>query len=461
MSLDGYIGFVRRVLPSPFTIAILLSVFAYFTILLAFEPDGASELTAPLPLSILEWWRNGLWNASLMVFAMQMMLMLVLGHVLALSPAVDKFVSSAVHWCDSTSKAAAIVTFFSLLLALFNWGLGLIFGAIFARKVGEKASEKGLTFNYALIGAAGYSGLMIWHCGLSGSALIKVAEPGHLRELMGAEAASMPIPEVLSMNETFLSSMNLFVMLAALVLLPMLMFLIGKRVPQTVLQLKPYSLKPPVDTAQLVGAEKMDRSPWLSRSIGSILSLFVLFLVFSEAGSWIDFFTPNNINLLLLALCLLLHSSFAHFIDAVEEAIIGASGILIQFPLYFGIIGMMKESGLVSQLSDFFVSISTDSSYPIFTFISAGVVNVFVPSGGGQWSVQGPVIIESSAILGVDLSKSVLAMAYGDQLTNMLQPFWALPLLGITQLSARDILPYTLVLFFAGALIFASALLLF
>ena len=123
--------------------------------------------------------------------------------------------------------------------------------------------------------------------------------------------------------------------------------------------------------------------------------------------------------------------------------------------------GIMRHSGLVNEIADFFVSISTDTTYPIFTFLSAGLVNIFVPSGGGQWAVQGPIIVQSAMDLGISLPKSIMALAYGDQLTNMLQPFWALPLLGITGLKAKEILPYTLFLMLIGMAIYITGLLLF
>jgi len=150
----------------------------------------------------------------------------------------------------------------------------------------------------------------------------------------------------------------------------------------------------------------------------------------------------------------------------VGKAISGASGILIQFPLYFGIMAIMQHTGLVQGISDFFVELSQnigspEKSYPILSFFSAGLVNIFVPSGGGQWGVQGPIIVESAINLGIPLEKGILSLAYGDQLTNMLQPFWALPLLGITGLKAKDILPYTLILMLAGMIIFISGLLFF
>ena len=121
----------------------------------------------------------------------------------------------------------------------------------------------------------------------------------------------------------------------------------------------------------------------------------------------------------------------------------------------------MKYSGMIEIMSDFFISISNEYTFPIFTFLSAGIVNVFVPSGGGQWAIQGPIIIEAATKIGVSIPKSVMALAYGDQITNMLQPFWALPLLGITGLRAKEILPYTLSLMLIGGIIFIIGLLVF
>ena len=145
-------------------------------------------------------------------------------------------------------------------------------------------------------------------------------------------------------------------------------------------------------------------------------------------------------------------------LKAVDQAISGASGILIQFPLYFGIIGVMQNSGLVLEIANYFVALSTAETLPILTFFSAAIVNVFIPSGGGQWAIQGPVILEAAISLEVPVQKVIMALAYGDQLTNMLQPFWALPLLGITKLKASELLPYTLWIMLLGAVVFVAAL---
>ena len=134
---------------------------------------------------------------------------------------------------------------------------------------------------------------------------------------------------------------------------------------------------------------------------------------------------------------------------------------MIQFPLYAGIMGIMKYSGLLEVFADFFIQMSNHDTFPFFAFVSSAVVNVLVPSGGGQWQVQGPILIEAAQTLNVSSAKTVMALAYGDQITNMLQPFWALPLLGITGLKAKDILPYSLLFMIAGTILFISILYLF
>jgi short-chain fatty acids transporter len=207
-------------------------------------------------------------------------------------------------------------------------------------------------------------------------------------------------------------------------------------------------------------AERLDANRWFAAAIGlAVLAYILLRMRVSFPQTGLGFITPDLINLLLLALALTLHGSVNSFLRALDEAISGASGILVQFPLYFGVMGIMGGTGLARMMADFFVSISDQATFPLLTMLSAGIVNVFVPSGGGQWGVQGPVVVKAALELGVDIPKAVMALAYGDQLTNMMQPFWALPLLGITGLKAKEILPYTLLLMLPGLLIFTVALL--
>lgn len=453
--IESYIKAVRRLLPSPFSIALIITG---FTLVLVFikQVVGSGSVQA---MTTIEWWSAGLWNTGLIVFAFQMMLMLVLGHILALSPSVDRLIQRALKYCTTSANSAALVALFTMIVGLFNWGLALIFGAIFAYKVGKKAEREGLPINYPLVGAAGYSGLMIWHGGLSGSSLIKVAEPGHLTGLMGEDYANQ-LPELISLADTAFSAMNIACSIALLIAIPLTLYWLGKRTHSEIPSFLG-SQKAQPEEVERIGAEKLDSGKWMSTISGLFILIAVIVEVVKTDGHVLNFFNPNNINLLLFSLCLLSHRSIRAFLNATEEAISGASGILIQFPLYFGILALMNQSGLIGMISDFFISISNEWTYPILTFVSAGLVNIFVPSGGGQWAIQGPIIIQSSLELGIPLNKSILALAYGDEITNMLQPFWALPLLGITKLKAREILPYTLITFLVGSLVFLTILLIF
>lgn len=444
-------------MPSPFTIAILLTLITIVLALIFTEPKGDSLYL----LEILSFWESGIWNNALLVFAYQMMLILVLGHVLVLSVPVNKIIIALSKNIKNTSNAVVLVSVTTMLMAFLNWGLGLIFGAILARKVGEHAQKRNIPLNYPLVGAAGYGGLMVWHGGISGSAPIKVAENNHIQDLMeGVSATEIlnQIPRSINFDVTIFSMSNILIFGMLLVLVPLVLKRLSKVTESTNFNLDVYKFNSkPVEAIN--GAEKLDFSSVLGIGFGVIL---LIAFFYQYWGNLISLqITPNMLNFFMLALGVLLHKNFNNFLKAVQEAIKGTSGILIQFPLYFGIMGIMKSSGMVVMMSDFFVSVATESTLPIFTFFSAGLVNLFVPSGGGQWAIQGPIIIESALQLGVPLPKIIMALAYGDQVTNMLQPFWALPLLGITKLKAKEILPYTLILMMLGIVVFISGLILF
>ena len=389
-------------------------------------------------------WRDGLWNRPLLVFAFQAAFMLVLGHALALSPAADRGIQRAVDLAGTTNaRAAAVVAAVACMAGWVNWGLGLIIGAVLARKVGERAAERGLPFHYGLIGAAGYSGLMVWHGGLSGSAPIKVAEAGHLADI-AAIAGIDPalLPDTLPLGLTVFSAQNLITTACLITAVAGTAWWLGRRLDRTAAQGP--ALPPPMEAAGSDSAPSL-----MLRILPGLFGTILLTLAVRSAATHPDavrlgFIDPDWTNQTLLGLAFLLHGSLKRFLASIDAAIGGTSGILIQFPLYFGIMGIMSGTGLVQTLSEAMVSLSTPATFELWTLLSAGIVNVFVPSGGGQWAVQGPLLVSAALDLGVPLDRTVLAMAYGDELTNMLQPFWALPLLGITGLAAKDILPYTL-----------------
>ncbi|MCH2192553.1 TIGR00366 family protein [Kordia sp.] len=451
----------QRYLPSPFTIAVLLTLLTIVLATFFTRPESIS--TIDHLVEVLSFWEDGIWNSGLLVFAYQMMLILVLGHVLVLSKPMNSLIVTLTKSVTNTTNAVVLVSVTTMLVAFFNWGLGLIFGAILARKVGEHAQENNIPINYPLVGAAGYVGLMIWHGGISGSAPSKVAEQGHLLEMMNGVLTVDQfgqVPEVITSSSTIFSWWNLLLFGILLVLIPLTLTMLSKKVAPTKLNLPKYQFNKK-EKEDIEGADKLDHSSVFAIAFG-VLLLIVFFIQYAKNLSSLSSIkiSPNMLNFFMLGLAIVLHGNFKSFLNAVEEAIKGTSGILIQFPLYFGIMGIMKSSGMIGMISDSFVAIANETTLPIYTFFSAGLVNIFVPSGGGQWAVQGPIVVQSAIELGVPLQKAVMALSYGDQITNMLQPFWALPLLGITRLKAKEILPYTIILMLVGILVYVLGLLL-
>ncbi len=440
------IPFLQRILPSPFSLAVLLTFFTF--ILAVIAGDGQQSVSERI-ISVFGFWDKGFWE--LLKFAMQMMLMLVLGSMIAQTRFFSRFIEFILPHTNSSASAAFLVAAITIFLAYLNWGLALIFGALLARKVGEKFAEKGLKLNYPLIGAAAYSGLMIWHGGLSGSAPLKIAEQGHfLEDKIG----------IIPVSQTIFSGFNIIAFFLVILLIPLAFYFLGKRKYLATDFSLPEKQKDE-NNESVVGNSKtsnqLENSRIFTLSIACfmIIAVVVMF-VFNHKNLNI-----NSINLILFSLAIFSYKNLAEFNKSATKSIASTTGIMLQFPLYAGIMGMMKYSGLTDIFTQFFIDISTAQTFPLFTMISAGIVNFFVPSGGGQWAIQGPVIVDAAQQLNVPISKAVMALAYGDQLTNMMQPFWALPLLAITGLKARQILPYSMIIMILGIIIFSSILLIF
>ncbi|MCB9789119.1 MAG: short-chain fatty acid transporter [Deltaproteobacteria bacterium] len=429
-----------RVVPDPFAIAILLT-FVSLGLAWAFGDRSPLDLVglwggrldgdALLPSEV------GLWR--LLTFAMQMCLILVTGHALASSPPMERLIARLAALPRSAAQAVALTALVAMLAALVNWGLGLIVGALAARSVAVAARGRGLRVHYPLLGAAGYAGLMVWHGGLSGSAPLTVTQSKDLASLLGRPDVA-PIP----LQDTLTSPLNLCVTALLLIVVPLVLTRMLPRDGREIIEVDPRSLPGVRSAADAPDprAERhvLDDAWWLAAGLaGLAIAYLVLYLRRIGLGR-IDL---NAVNLAFLALGLLLHRSPAAYLRAITDATTGCAGIILQFPLYAGIMGVFVHSGLIDRLATSIATVADGSTFAPLTMLSAGAVNLFVPSGGGQWAIQGPLVVQSAERLGVPLGKAVMAFAYGDEWTNMLQPFWALPLLAITGLRARDLIGYT------------------
>ncbi|GGG37950.1 hypothetical protein GCM10011532_22040 [Christiangramia forsetii] len=252
-------------------------------------------------INILKFWQNGMWDPALLVFAVQMMLILVLGHVLVLTRPVSWITEKLTSIVKDNASAVVMVSVSTMLVAFFNWGLGLIFGAIMARKVGEAARDRGFKINYPLVGAAGYVGLMVWHGGISGSAPLKAAESGHIKSLFsgkGSENLVQQLPDSIPTETTIFADWNLILFGVLLVLVPMLLWVVSKKTETSYVEL--LAEKEIKRNSIIEGAEKLDHSKYLSLIFGILLITAFLFSYGSNllAGN----LTPNMLNFFMLGL---------------------------------------------------------------------------------------------------------------------------------------------------------------
>ena len=418
--------------PSPFEIALLLSLICFIGAVLLTLPAG--QRTVGYSWEVLRFWQKGFWE--LLEFTLQMVLILVFGHALAISPVIDRFLSKVASMANNNTKAVLITSMVTLLAGYINWGFGLILGAVLARKIGESASENQIAINYPLVAAAGYLGMLVWHGGFSGSAPLKVAEQDHfLVKEIG----------VLGIENTILSPYNILINIVLVVALLISFYSLSKIRVSSV---------PQIEKALTQITLVSDRKNRLGLIIGLIIMALCLYDFSLIPSQGLGFINLNFVNFLLLGIGLCLHVDLDAYVRAIEKALKGATGIILQFPFYAGILGILKYSGLLIIIAGYFVKISSPVTFPLLTFFSAAMINLFVPSGGGQWAVQGPVIIEAARSMDLDIPRIIMALVYGDQLSNMLQPFWALPLLAITGVSAKHLLKYSFVAFLVAAVVF-------
>ncbi|MBR0223104.1 MAG: short-chain fatty acid transporter [Bacteroidales bacterium] len=441
--IRGCVKLVQRFLPEPFIFAVILTIVAFLV---------AMPVCRQTPLEVVEHWGNGVW--SLLAFAMQMALVLVCGSALAAAPSVKKGISALASLPKTPAGAIALVTGISAVACWLNWGFGLIVGVIFAKEIARKL--RGV--DYRLLIASAYSGFVVWHAGISGSIPLTMATPGSGLKEITRGALQNPVP----ISETVLDPHNIIMValvIAALVLVNSLMHpKAGQVISVDPLLLQEEPEKPAVkpDTP----AEKMENSRLLSWIIALLGLSYVVIKLFFRGGS-LDL---NTVILIFLFLGIILHKTPLAYVNAFTKSASGAAGILLQFPFYAGIMGILMGVGksgicLGTVISDGFINISTPTSYPLFTFLCAAILNMFVPSGGGHWAIQAPIMFTAGADLGVDPGLTGMAIAWGDAWTNLIQPFWAIPALAIAKLNAKDIMGFCLIdLFVSGAIICAGLL---
>jgi short-chain fatty acids transporter len=414
---------VESYIPDAFVFAMILTIVTY---VMGIFIGGKG------PFEMIEYWYSGFWK--FLSFSMQIVVILVAGYCIALAPIVQKGIRKLASLPKNPTTAVMSIVLISGVAAYINWGFGLVLGPIFAREVSKNVKN----VDYRILIAGAFCGAMsMIPASLSVTAPLLVNTPGHfLEEKIG----------LIPLTETILSPMLLVPAILTLVAFAIVFRLMHPKPDETI----PFSGAENIEEAQSQQAATAIGNVKLADRLDN--SKLLNYLLVLGGLSWIVYYFATKgfdlnldfTNFMLIIVGMALHGTPKNYINAIQKAIPASAGIVLQFPFYAGIMGMVASSGLILVIANWFVSISSSFTLPLFTYWSACIVNIFVPSSGGQWAVQGPIMIEAASQLGIKPAAMVNAVTLGDITTNLFQPFWALPALGIAGLGIRDIWGYCL-----------------
>lgn len=436
----GLTAWTERWVPDAFIFALL------GTVLVAM---AATVLTPSTPMEVLDAWGRGFWD--LIPFTLQMALVIITGHVLATSGPIQRLILMIASWPSTPRAAVSLVTVFALLSSWLNWGFSLVFSAVLARAVARRVPD----VDYRALAAASFLGLgSIWAQGLSGSAALQMATPGALqpgiREIV-ANNGMVP-GGIVSFRDTIFLWQSLASVLIEIAVVTAVMWFAtpppgrARTAADLGIDLGESDVTPMEKPARVTPGAWLEHSPLLT---WIIVAMGVAFLVryFSTAADPLAAFNVNILNLTFLMLGFALHPTPARLMHAIKGATPAVWGVLLQFPFYAGIAGIITATALNEQLAGAFVQVATRETFPAVVAVYSAVLGVFVPSGGSKWIIEAPYVMAAAHSLQVHLGWVVASYDLGEALANLIQPFWMLPILGILGLRMRDVMGYTFLVF--------------
>lgn len=467
MKSDGVVGIfagagaaaervVRRYMPDPFALVLLLTLVALGLglAMMGPVPGDAGATVLGKSSALVKAWTEGFGNPEILKFGLQIILIVVTGEAIAASPPARRLLARLTALPRTATQALLLVTVFALVTGWIHWGFGLVSSALLAREIGRSLAKRGVKVHYALLGTGAYTSMLLWHAGLTASApLLMNTEKNFVSEVLGLKGAKVPL------TETIFAPYNLVACAVLFLIVPPLVIAMHPKegiVPPDLDAIPAPPEDETTDAPPTTPAEWLDRTRVLTFLTGAI-GLSFLWRYLREHGFDLN---HNVVNCAFLMLGLVLHRSPVAYGRAIAQSVRGVAGIVLQFPFYGGILEVMKLTGLSTSIAHVFVSASSPRTLPFFTFLASILTKSFVPSGAGEWAVEGPVMLQAAKALGVPYGKITMAVAYGNMLGNMYQPFWSLPLLGLMGLRARDIMGYCLILFVVCLPVLGLALLL-
>ncbi len=431
-----FVSLFERYMPDPFVLAIgLTAVTAVLALLIA--PKGS-------PATIVTTWYNGIF--AILGFAFQMILILATGHALAHAPVVARLLRRLVGLARNANQAVALTFLVAAAASLLNWGFGLVVGAILAR---EAARQVRVDFGWLV--AAAYSGFVVWASGISSSIALTQATHGNALNIVEKLTGQM-----LPLSDTVFATFNWLPTLLIVLLMPVVFIAIRPADADVVPFVPEAEAPPPPPDLSNSIARRMDRSP--------VGSLFLLAAGLAAMGVlWAQGTLALDVNMVILVFLIggiALHGTPVAYGEAMRNAAKQTGGMMLQYPFYGGIMGIMSGTGLADAISKAFVAVSSAHTLPFWSYVCSLIITFFVPSGGGHWAVQGPFVVPAAVALHASMAGSTMAVAMGEQVANMLQPFWALPVVAMAGIGIQRVMGYTVVTFVVTGLIYALALLL-
>jgi len=414
----------ERWFPDPLVFAFVGIVVVFVTGLLLHEPASKLAIQGG----------KGFW--TLVPFTMQMVMVIIGGYVVATTPIVNRLIRWLAGLPSNGRNAVAMVALFSMLTSLISWGLSLIFSGLLVREMAKRV--KGL--DYRAAGAAGYLGLgAVWALGLSSSAAMlmttKSAIPAPLYQITG----------LIPLRQTLFLWQNL-VMAGVLIVVSVIISYLSTPSEANARTAESYGMSVESTERELEPktrpGEWLEYSPLLSILVGALLLWYLIDNFRTSPQGALAAFDLNTYNLMFLTVGLLLHWRPKRFMRAVSECVPATGGVLIQFPFYSVIFGMIVGTGISTWLSNLFVHVTTHGTYPLLVALYSAVLGVFVPSGGSKWLIEAPYIMQAANLHQVHLGWVVQIYNASEALPNLINPFWMLPLLGILRLKARDLVGY-------------------
>jgi short-chain fatty acids transporter len=435
------VRYAERYIPNPYLYAVVLT---FITV------AAALIWTASAPGQVIDAWYKGIWE--ILAFALQMALVLVTGVTLAAAPLVKKLLRRLAAVPAGQTGAAITVFLAAALGSWLNWGFGLVVGALVAREIAKRLED----VDFSFLVAAAYMGFMVWASGLSSSIALATATPGSALNIVEKVTG-----QVAGFDQTIFTAYNLVPVVLLLILIPLALRFMGPHVREM----------KRVDRAALIAQDEEGTPPARPRTFATRLEdAWSLSLLLVLMGAYYEVHTIgqkgfhldiNGFIFIVLMLGLLFHWRPIRYVRAFETSARTVGPILLQFPLYGGIMGIMTGTGLAALIAARFVDFSTAHTLPFWSFISSNIISLFVPSGGGHWAVQGPFMVPAAVKLHVNPALTAMATAMGEQTANMIQPFWALPILAIARLGIKDIMGYCVIALVIGLAVFGGALLVF